>query len=225
MVVLSNSGSGAVANNSKHNSSNMMPNKSSSATVSRPAQATPSTTTAVAAMDGSRSTSQVTSNLNNNNNKLGAPNKNVSVLQRKESPNGVARLPIYHPNNINNIHSNSNSCNNIGNNSNNNDNNGTNAKVPEGGDAVNQAGPTKPGLEQTRRKSKCGRPPGSKSMKAAAAAAAKLSNKSPKKATTATMAQSRVQLNTVNPQITCNLCKGYLIDATTIVECLHSCEY
>lgn len=36
---------------------------------------------------------------------------------------------------------------------------------------------------------------------------------------------SKVLLSSVNPYITCNLCKGYLIDATTIVECLHSCEY
>lgn len=28
----------------------------------------------------------------------------------------------------------------------------------------------------------------------------------------------------LNPFITCNLCKGYLIDATTIIECLHSCK-
>lgn len=35
----------------------------------------------------------------------------------------------------------------------------------------------------------------------------------------------KVYLKTVNPHITCNLCKGYLIDATTIVECLHSCKY
>ncbi|XP_053674447.1 polycomb group protein Psc [Anopheles nili] len=33
---------------------------------------------------------------------------------------------------------------------------------------------------------------------------------------------SRVTLESVYPCITCNLCKGYLIDATTIVECLHS---
>ncbi|XP_058178090.1 polycomb group protein Psc [Anopheles ziemanni] len=33
---------------------------------------------------------------------------------------------------------------------------------------------------------------------------------------------SRVTLGSVNACITCNLCKGYLIDATTIVECLHS---
>ncbi|XP_055604366.1 polycomb group protein Psc, partial [Uranotaenia lowii] len=33
---------------------------------------------------------------------------------------------------------------------------------------------------------------------------------------------SKVDLKSINPYITCNLCKGYLIDATTIVECLHS---
>lgn len=33
------------------------------------------------------------------------------------------------------------------------------------------------------------------------------------------------QLKAINPHITCNLCRGYLIDATTIVECLHSCKY
>ncbi|XP_037037827.1 polycomb group protein Psc [Bradysia coprophila] len=32
----------------------------------------------------------------------------------------------------------------------------------------------------------------------------------------------KVLLKTVSQQITCFLCKGYLIDATTIVECLHS---
>lgn len=35
----------------------------------------------------------------------------------------------------------------------------------------------------------------------------------------------KVCITTVSPQITCHLCKGYLIDATTIVECLHSCKY
>lgn len=34
----------------------------------------------------------------------------------------------------------------------------------------------------------------------------------------------KVYLKTINPHITCNLCKGYLINATTIVECLHSCK-
>lgn len=35
---------------------------------------------------------------------------------------------------------------------------------------------------------------------------------------------SKVPLNTVIPFITCKLCQGYLIDATTIVECLHTCK-
>lgn len=35
----------------------------------------------------------------------------------------------------------------------------------------------------------------------------------------------KIFLQTINPYITCNLCRGYLIDATTIVECLHSCKY
>lgn len=35
----------------------------------------------------------------------------------------------------------------------------------------------------------------------------------------------KILLKSINPHITCNLCKGYLVDATTIVECLHSCKY
>lgn len=34
----------------------------------------------------------------------------------------------------------------------------------------------------------------------------------------------KLLIKTISPQITCNLCKGFLIDATTIVECLHSCK-
>lgn len=34
-----------------------------------------------------------------------------------------------------------------------------------------------------------------------------------------------VKLTDVNSSLTCSLCKGYLIDATTISECLHSCKY
>ena len=37
--------------------------------------------------------------------------------------------------------------------------------------------------------------------------------------------ERKVRLKTVNVHITCFLCKGYLIDATTITECLHTCEY
>ncbi|KZR99373.1 putative Polycomb group RING finger protein 3 [Daphnia magna] len=31
---------------------------------------------------------------------------------------------------------------------------------------------------------------------------------------------SRLQSN-----LTCSICQGYLIDATTITECMHTCEY
>lgn len=33
----------------------------------------------------------------------------------------------------------------------------------------------------------------------------------------------RLHLSTLNDQLTCKLCQGYFIDATTIIECLHSC--
>lgn len=29
-------------------------------------------------------------------------------------------------------------------------------------------------------------------------------------------------INTLNPYITCSICKGYLIDATTVIDCLHT---
>lgn len=32
----------------------------------------------------------------------------------------------------------------------------------------------------------------------------------------------KIKLKTLNPFITCNICKGYLIDATAITECLHT---
>ena len=32
----------------------------------------------------------------------------------------------------------------------------------------------------------------------------------------------KISLDDVHPYITCTLCKGYLIEATTIVECLHT---
>lgn len=35
----------------------------------------------------------------------------------------------------------------------------------------------------------------------------------------------RTKLVEINSHLTCNLCKGYLIDATTISECLHSCKF
>ena len=29
----------------------------------------------------------------------------------------------------------------------------------------------------------------------------------------------------INQHVTCKLCAGYLIDATTITECLHTCKF
>ncbi|XP_046543363.1 polycomb group RING finger protein 3-like [Haliotis rubra] len=36
------------------------------------------------------------------------------------------------------------------------------------------------------------------------------------------MMEKKIRLKTVNEHITCSLCTGYLIDATTITECLHT---
>jgi hypothetical protein len=36
--------------------------------------------------------------------------------------------------------------------------------------------------------------------------------------------EGRVRLSDVNAYISCVLCKGYLIDATTVTECLHTCK-
>ena len=33
-----------------------------------------------------------------------------------------------------------------------------------------------------------------------------------------------MKIQDLNPHIMCVLCGGYLVDATTIVECLHSCK-
>lgn len=38
------------------------------------------------------------------------------------------------------------------------------------------------------------------------------------------MQPNRIKITDLNPHLTCPLCSGYLVDATTIVECLHSCE-
>lgn len=35
---------------------------------------------------------------------------------------------------------------------------------------------------------------------------------------------NKIPLKLVNAHITCSICEGYLIDATTLVECLHSCK-
>jgi hypothetical protein len=34
-----------------------------------------------------------------------------------------------------------------------------------------------------------------------------------------------VKVDNLNSYLQCSLCKGYLIDAFTINECLHSCKY
>lgn len=35
----------------------------------------------------------------------------------------------------------------------------------------------------------------------------------------------RLDLSALNPYIVCALCKGYLIDPVSTVECLHSCKF
>lgn len=35
---------------------------------------------------------------------------------------------------------------------------------------------------------------------------------------------TRIKITELNPHLMCALCGGYFIDATTIVECLHSCK-
>ncbi len=37
--------------------------------------------------------------------------------------------------------------------------------------------------------------------------------------------ERKILLTDVNEFITCFLCRGYLIDATTIPDCLHTCKY
>lgn len=37
--------------------------------------------------------------------------------------------------------------------------------------------------------------------------------------------QPKLLLKSINLSITCHLCEGYLIDATTLVDCLHSCKF
>lgn len=39
------------------------------------------------------------------------------------------------------------------------------------------------------------------------------------------MQPNRIKITDLNSHLTCPLCAGYLIDATTIVECLHSCKF
>lgn len=39
------------------------------------------------------------------------------------------------------------------------------------------------------------------------------------------MLTRKIKLCHINAHITCRLCEGYLIDATTVTECLHTCEF
>uniref|UniRef100_H2ZXP6 Polycomb group ring finger 3 n=1 Tax=Latimeria chalumnae TaxID=7897 RepID=H2ZXP6_LATCH len=39
------------------------------------------------------------------------------------------------------------------------------------------------------------------------------------------MLTRKIKLWDINAHITCRLCNGYLIDATTVTECLHTCMY
>ena len=34
----------------------------------------------------------------------------------------------------------------------------------------------------------------------------------------------KIKILEINPHIVCSLCAGYFIDATTIMECLHTCK-
>lgn len=36
--------------------------------------------------------------------------------------------------------------------------------------------------------------------------------------------KNKILLKSINPLITCNLCKGYIVDATAIIDCLHTCN-
>lgn len=38
------------------------------------------------------------------------------------------------------------------------------------------------------------------------------------------MLTRKIKLWDINAHITCRLCSGYLIDATTVTECLHTCK-
>ena len=38
------------------------------------------------------------------------------------------------------------------------------------------------------------------------------------------MMERKIKLRTLNCHIICKICSGYLIDATTVTECLHTCK-
>lgn len=37
--------------------------------------------------------------------------------------------------------------------------------------------------------------------------------------------ERKIKLRSINSHITCEICKGYFIDATTVTECLHTCKW
>lgn len=39
-----------------------------------------------------------------------------------------------------------------------------------------------------------------------------------------TTMERKIKLKTLNNHITCEICRGYFIDATTVTECLHTCK-
>ena len=40
-----------------------------------------------------------------------------------------------------------------------------------------------------------------------------------------TSSPSSLPLSRFQSSLTCDVCRGYLIDATTIIECMHTCKY
>lgn len=36
--------------------------------------------------------------------------------------------------------------------------------------------------------------------------------------------ERKIKLRSLNSHITCEICRGYFIDATTVTECLHTCK-
>lgn len=36
---------------------------------------------------------------------------------------------------------------------------------------------------------------------------------------------TKIPITDLNAHITCKICNGYFVDASTIIECLHTCEY
>lgn len=37
--------------------------------------------------------------------------------------------------------------------------------------------------------------------------------------------ERKIKLKSINSHITCEICKGYFIEATTVTECLHTCKW